>query len=67
MSRNRRVERISDMTLLARPAKPIDPGHERTSWPDGRASTRSTEGPPIWDVVESAHPDKSGTVTRRAE
>jgi sulfur-oxidizing protein SoxB len=52
-------ERISDMTLL-RTGDPIDPA--KTYVVSGWASVnQGTEGPPIWDVVES-HIRKQGTV-----
>ncbi|MEL7116180.1 MAG: thiosulfohydrolase SoxB [Pseudomonadota bacterium] len=53
-------ERISDMTLLSTGA-PIDPAQSYTV--AGWASVNEdTEGPQIWDVVES-HIKKQGTVT----
>ncbi|MEQ8899438.1 MAG: thiosulfohydrolase SoxB [Roseovarius sp.] len=53
-------ERISDMTLL-KSGEAIDPG--RSYVVAGWASVNEgTEGPPIWDVVES-HIRKLGTVT----
>ncbi|WP_296763808.1 thiosulfohydrolase SoxB [Sediminimonas sp.] len=53
-------ERISDMTLL-RTGEAIDPS--RSYVVAGWASVNEgTEGPPIWDVVES-HIRKQGTVT----
>ncbi|MEQ9261321.1 MAG: thiosulfohydrolase SoxB [Roseovarius sp.] len=53
-------ERISEMTLLAT-GEPIDPA--RAYVVAGWASVNEgTEGPPIWDVVES-HIRKLGTVT----
>ncbi|MEE4118087.1 MAG: thiosulfohydrolase SoxB [Paracoccaceae bacterium] len=52
--------RITDMTLLAT-GEPIDPA--RTYVVAGWASVNEgTEGPPIWDVVES-HIRKQGTVS----
>ncbi len=52
--------RISDMTLLST-GEPIDPA--RNYVVAGWASVNEgTEGPPIWDVVES-HIRKAGTVT----
>ena len=53
-------ERISNMTLLST-GEPIDPA--RNYVVAGWASVNEgTEGPPIWDVVES-HIKKQGTVT----
>ena len=53
-------ERITDMTLL-KTGEPIDPA--RTYVVSGWASVNEgTEGPPIWEVVES-HIRKMGTVT----
>ncbi|WP_375258506.1 thiosulfohydrolase SoxB [Citreimonas sp.] len=53
-------ERISEMTMLAT-GEPIDPA--RAYVVAGWASVNEgTEGPPIWDVVES-HIRKQGTVT----
>ena len=53
-------ERISDMTLLST-GEPIDPG--RSYVVAGWASVNEgTEGPPIWDVVES-HIRSLGTVS----
>jgi sulfur-oxidizing protein SoxB len=53
-------ERISDMTLLSS-GEPIDPS--RNYVVAGWASVNEgTEGPPIWDVVES-HIAKLGTVS----
>jgi len=53
-------ERISNMTLLST-GEPIDP--TRSYVVSGWASVNEgTEGPPIWDVVES-HIKKLGTVT----
>ncbi|WP_397544592.1 thiosulfohydrolase SoxB [Roseovarius salis] len=53
-------ERISDMTLLST-GEPIDPA--RNYVVAGWASVNEgTEGPPIWDVVES-HIRKQGTVS----
>jgi sulfur-oxidizing protein SoxB len=53
-------ERISDMTLLST-GEPIDPA--RSYVVAGWASVNeATEGPQIWDVVES-HIRKKGTVS----
>jgi S-sulfosulfanyl-L-cysteine sulfohydrolase len=49
-----------DMTLLPRARRSTPRGP--TSSPAGPASTKGTEGPQIWDVVES-HIRKLGTVT----
>ena len=53
-------ERISNMTLL-KTGEAIDPsrGYQVAGW---ASVNESTEGPPIWDVVE-AHIRKMGTVT----
>ena len=47
------LERISEMTLLARPARQIDPSKTYQSSRAGPRVNEGTEGPQIWDVVES--------------